>query len=98
MLPENIGKFFWEYKGIEIDEKENWFFVIERLLEYGDIESIRWMLTNYDQKQLTEVVKTSRKISKKTASIWQNYYDLPKEEISCMNTLCQKTDMTFLAN
>lgn len=98
MLPEKIRKFFWEYDGNEIDIQENWFFIIERLLEYGDFEAFKWALKQYDQTQLVEVVKASRNLSKKTASMWQNYFNLPKEEIKCMNLSCQRTDMFFLRN
>lgn len=98
MLPKDIEKFFWEYKEIEINIEDNWFCVIERLLEHGDLEACKWMLDNFDGAKLVEVIKTSRNISKKTASMWQNYYALPKEEIRCMNELCQRTDMIFSTN
>lgn len=98
MLPGDIKKFFWEYKDIEIDIAEDWFCVIERLIEYGDLKSNKWLIANYNEGQLTEVVKKSPNISRKTASMWQNCYALPKEEIRCMNTLCQRTDMIFSKN
>jgi len=31
--------------------------------------------------KLVEVVKASRNITKKTASMWQNYFNLPMKEI-----------------
>lgn len=98
MLPEKIRRFFWECKDIKIDIQENWFFVIERLLEYGDLEAVKWVLRNFEQTQIIEVVKTSRNLSRKTASMWQNYFNLPREEIKCMNIPCQKNDMIFLPN
>jgi hypothetical protein len=98
MLPDNIRKFFWEYDGNVIDVQKNWFFIIERLLEYGDFGAVKWSLQYFGQDKFIEVVKTSRNISKKTASMWQNYFNFPKEEIKCMNIPCQKTDMPFLPN
>lgn len=96
MLPENIKRFFWECKDAEIDIQRNWFFVIERLLEYGDLGAVKWVLENFEQTQIVEVVKTSRNLSGKTASMWQNYFNLSKGEIRCMNIPCQRTDMIFL--
>ena len=96
MLPENIKRFFWECKDAEIDIQRNWFFVIERLLEYGDLGAVKWVLENFEQTQIVEVVKTSRNLSGKTASMWQNYFSLSKGEIRCMNIPCQRTDMIFL--
>lgn len=98
MLPCKIRKFFWEYSEIEIDIQKNWFFIIERLLEYGDIEAVKWVFGQFDQNQLVEVVKSTRNLSQKTVSMWQNYFNLPKEEIRCMNLSCQKKDMPFWPN
>ncbi len=54
MFPENIRKFFWEYDGNEIDIQENWFFIIERLLEYGDFEAVKWSIKYFGQDKLIE--------------------------------------------
>ena len=37
--------------------QENWFFIIERLLEYGDFEAVKWSLKHFGQDKLIEVVK-----------------------------------------
>lgn len=88
MLSKEIKKFFWEYDDIEINQEENWFFIIERLIEYGDLASIRWIMNKYDEKRLIEVVKKSRNISKKSASIWKNYYKLQDGQISACRGAC----------
>lgn len=98
MLPDKIRKFFWEYGEIEIDLQKNWFFIIERLLEYGDLEAVKWAFEHFGQNKLIEVVKASRNLSKKTASMWQNYFNLPKEDIRCMSLSCHRINMPFLAN
>ena len=95
MLPEKIRRFFWECKDAEMDIQRNCFFVIERLLEYGDLGAVKWVLENFEQTQIVEVVKTSRNLSRKTASMWQNYFNLSKEEIRCMNIPCQRIGMLF---
>ncbi|HHX96992.1 MAG TPA: hypothetical protein GX687_06015 [Clostridia bacterium] len=84
MLPEAIKHFFWEYQG-DIDLEKYRFFIIERLLEYGDFKAIKWALERYGEECLIEVVKGSRLISPQTASMWQNYYGLKREEIRCLN-------------
>ncbi len=40
MLSKEIKKFFCEYDDIEINQEEDWFFIIERLIEYGDLAPI----------------------------------------------------------
>ena len=63
---------------------------LERHLEEGDDEAIRWVLAEYDDSHITEVVKGSRRLSMKTVRLWQDYYGLPEEEIRCLKTCCQK--------
>ncbi|MFZ5633364.1 MAG: DUF6922 domain-containing protein [Bacillota bacterium] len=94
-LPEFTHPFFWDINVAEVDPARDYFFVIERIMEYGNDPAIRWLISYYGDERLKEVMKASRKISKKTASLWQNYYDLPPEEIRCLNKSFQKTDKIF---
>jgi len=73
-LPEFIHPFFWDTDANQIDTVQDYYFVIERLIEYGNDPAIKWMFAKYTKEQIQEVVKTSRRISDKTASLWQNYY------------------------
>jgi hypothetical protein len=98
MLPTEINKFFWEYEPASLDEKKNWYQIIERLLEYGDLTANRWVYNNYSLNEISQVVRGSRRISRKTALLWQNLLDIPKEEVICLNVSCQKTDIPFLNN
>jgi len=79
MLPSELHKFFWEYDAETLDEKDNWHQVIERLLEYGDIEANRWVYRTYESKQIVKVVKTSRQLSKRTAALWKNLLGIQEE-------------------
>ncbi len=94
-LPEFAHHFFWDTDAAQINPVQDFYCVIERLIEYGDDPVIKWLVTTYSKEQLQEVIKTSRKISKKTAALWQNYYDLPWEDIRCLNKQYQKTDKIF---
>ena len=87
--------FFWDTDVTKIDAFKDYYIVIERLIEYGNDPAIKWMMATYPKEQIQEVVKTSRKISGKTASLWQNYYDLPREVVRCLNKQFQKTDGIF---
>ncbi len=94
-LPDFAHPFFWDVNKFKIDTVKDYYFVIERLLEYADDDAIRWLKTYYSDKQLQEVIRSSRRISKKTALLWQNYFEIPVEEIRCLNGSFQKTDRIF---
>lgn len=84
MIPAELHKFFWEYKVAEINDNNKWFFVIERLIEHGDDDAVRWILQYYPQEKIIEVVKNSRQLSRKTANFWKNYFRLKEEEVKCL--------------
>ena len=98
MLPAELHKFFWEYDGNKLDRNSNWFLVIERLLEYGDLNANRWVYHSYSAEEITEVVRKSRQLSKRTALLWQNMLGIPEEEIRCLKISCQRNDIPFLHN
>lgn len=97
-LEKHIIKYFWEYDKNAIDPQEHWFFVLERLMEYGDVKAMKWAVDFYESSQFIEVLRNSRRLSRKSATMWQNYFNLPKEEVKCLNISCQPTDIPFLSN
>ncbi|AVX21200.1 hypothetical protein SAMN02745885_02424 [Carboxydocella sporoproducens DSM 16521] len=98
MLPVELHQFFWEYDVQTLDQTAHWFQIIERILEYGDLEANRWLYRTYTREQIAEVVRNSRNISRRTAILWQNLLGIPKEEVVCLNTSCQRNDISFLSN
>ena len=65
-------------------------YVIERILEYGDDQSITWLRRNVTPKDIAEVVKSSRVISPNTAALWALILDISNEEITCLSILSTK--------
>jgi hypothetical protein len=45
MLPENLHRYFWENKPDDIDPAKHSAYIIERLLEHGNDEAVRWVIT-----------------------------------------------------
>ena len=60
-------------------------FVIERLLQYGGMEGVRWLLDNWESAAIKNVVINSRDLSKMTARFWSAYFDIPAERIRCFS-------------
>ena len=46
------------------------------------------MMHLYSDAQRIEVVRKSRRLSRKTARLGQNYYDLGEEEVKCLSISC----------
>lgn len=90
-LPPFLSKFIWDVDPKAVDIDKNYFFVLERLLEEGDDAAIRWVMSYYTREQRLEVIRNSRRLSRKTARLWQNYYGLGEDEVRCLSTCFRKT-------
>ena len=75
--------FFWDVKINELDKKKDAHFIISRVLEYGDVEHINWLFTNYQKKQIIQVIRTSKSISPKVANFWKLLLNI-KGKIRCL--------------
>ena len=47
------------------------FFIAERILNFGDMDSLKWLLDKIDRVFLKEVVAKSRNLDKKTKNFWE---------------------------
>jgi len=70
-MPQSFKRYFWDTDFSKIDLKKNQTYVIERLLEYGDIAAYRWLTKNFPKPTLKETAKVSRRVSPKTKNFWQ---------------------------
>lgn len=75
-----------------IDVSQHATFIIERLMEFGDDTAVAWLERTYPREQLAEVVRTSRRISPKSANYFAIKYGIPIEEVRC---LTQRSPLTL---
>jgi|APSaa5957512622_1039677.scaffolds.fasta_scaffold177729_1 hypothetical protein len=70
-LPETLKKYFWDcdFKDLAMDKYA--FFITERILNFGNMDSLNWLLDRIDRDFLKEVVKKSRNLDKKTRNFWE---------------------------
>jgi hypothetical protein len=84
-LPEFMRPLIWDTNFDKLDFRQYWFWVIERLLQYGRDDSIRWVLKTYSEDEIKEVVMKSRQLKKKVVTFWCSYYNLNREETKCFS-------------
>lgn len=82
-LPAFLKEYFWDVDFKKIDQERSAIYVIERLLEYGDIKAIKWLVKTYNREQIKEVLMTKRGLSPKTANFWGIMLNVPKSQILC---------------
>jgi len=80
-IPEYIKMVLWDVDTEELDLKKHWFFVIERIMVYGNENDVQWMLGTFSKEQLIKVVKKSRNLNRKTTNFWALWFGIDREEI-----------------
>jgi hypothetical protein len=94
-LPDFLRRFFWDTDFGQLRVSQHRRYVIERLLEYGDDQAIRWVSRTYGVSAIADVVRQSRKISRNTANLWALVLDMPREQITCLSKRFRVTPEAF---
>lgn len=80
-LPEQFRQFFWDIDATKLDPSEYPLYVINRLLDKGNLEAARWVLRQFPRKLIVETIKTSLNLSPMTAVFFSRYLNIAREEI-----------------
>lgn len=80
-LPVFLKPYVWDTELTRVDSVRHQFYLIERVLEYGDDRAIHWLRENYTRSQIARVVRSSCAISRNTANLWSLVLKIPRERI-----------------
>ena len=69
-LPEEFHKYFWDCDFSKLTFDKYTRFISERLLNYGDLNSVNWLLSHIKTDFLKNLVKTSKNLNNKTRNYW----------------------------
>ena len=75
-VPEKFRSLFWDTRPENIHLKRNGSYVIERVLELGDLDAIRWLRRVYPTQRILQVLTTSRTLSMKSRNFWRLWFGL----------------------
>lgn len=71
-FPDQVTKYFW---GDDLGQL-NWLhhkkYIIQTLLEKGDVDAIAWLFQQSDKKEIKKMLP-SLKLSQKSANFWNIY-------------------------
>ena len=66
----DLSSLLWDVDPADIDEERHARFLIERILDEGSDDQVAWMFGRYPSALIRDVLATSRRLSKKSASAW----------------------------
>ena len=73
-VPERFRSLFWDTSLKNIHLRKNARYVIERILEFGDLDSVEWMQRVYTLQTVIDVLTLSRSITEKTRNFWLQWF------------------------
>lgn len=74
-VPSRFRTIFWDSDPAEVDLRRNSRYVIERVLEIGDLDALHWIQRLYPTRCIMEVCAASRKLHPKSRSFWEIWFD-----------------------
>ncbi len=84
-LPEFLRPLFWDvdFDRLRIPGHER--YIIERILELGDVAEVQWMFRNFPREQIIQALRRSRSLSRKSAVFWASMLNVPRRSIRCLS-------------
>ncbi len=74
-IPVRFLKYFWDCDFNNLSFQKYDFFISERILNFGNLDSLKWLLSMIDRQRLMEVVEKSRNLNKKTRNYWRTVFE-----------------------
>ena len=84
ILPEFLRPYFWDVDFENLDIEQRRYFILERVLDKGNTQAIKWALTTFSKDEIREILLTSRDLSRKTANFWSEMLDVDKDKVPCI--------------
>jgi hypothetical protein len=81
-LAEENRSLFWDTDAAGLDVFAHWEYILGRVLEYGTLDSVRWVMETYGEEKIREFIlgRGLRILSRKTVNYWAMWLGLQDEE------------------
>jgi hypothetical protein len=74
-VPERFRSLFWETALENINLKTHGRYIMEKVLEFGDLDAFCWLRDIYPGWQIRETLLLSRNLSEKSRSFWSIWFE-----------------------
>ena len=74
-VPSRLFKFFWDVDPRTLNVRRHSRFIIERILDLGDLDAFWWAQKQYPTALLIEVSFTSRRLSQRSKQFWKIWFE-----------------------
>jgi hypothetical protein len=84
MIPQYLHTLFWDANLENFDPLAFPTYTIGRILEYGNQDAIAWLKETFSDTQIVDVVRTERRLSRRSANFWALVYSLPPDQVAAL--------------
>lgn len=85
MIPQDLRSLFWDTNVDSFRPASYPAYTIARVLEFGDKRAIAWLKATFSEAQIVEVLRTERRLTRRSANFWALIYHIPTEEIAALS-------------
>ncbi len=81
-IPEKLRSLFWDVELENINLEQHADYVLERVLDFGTLDAVRWLRSIYSDERIAEFIKhkSFRLRSLKTVNFWRIILDISPAE------------------
>jgi len=83
-IPQQVRPFFWDLGLRDEDLTAYPDYTIGRLLEMGDDPAVQWMRETFPRTEIERVIRTERRLSRRSANFWALVYGIPAGEVAAL--------------
>jgi hypothetical protein len=74
-VPDVFRYLFWDARLEDIHMRRNARYIIERILDMGNLDGVNWLQRIYPVQKIIEVLTSSRSLSQKSRNFWRLWFD-----------------------
>jgi hypothetical protein len=84
MIPQYLHTLFWDTNLDNFDPLAFPTYTIGRILELGNLDAIAWLKDTLSETQIVEVLRTERRLSRRSANFWALVYGLSPNQVAAL--------------
>ena len=84
MIPANLQTLFWDTNLDTFDPAAHPDYTVLRVLELGDEDAVAWMRATFPEAEILRVLRTERRLSRRSANFWALVYHVPFDQIASL--------------
>ena len=74
-VPSRLFRLFWDVDPKALNVRRHSRYIIERILDVGDLDAFWWAQKQYPTAMLIEVSLTSRRLSERSKQFWKIWFE-----------------------